>query len=185
MEVANEKDINRENRLTLLMEQYGEALLRMCYVYLRDSTLAEDAVQDTFIKAFKALGAFRGDCSEKAWLMRIAINTCKDMRRSAWHRYVDRRVTLENVPAPSFMPTMEQSELVVEIMKLPKKYMEVVLLYYYQGMTTIEIGIILKIPNQTVSSRLRRARGKLKMALEGGHCDEKEGISTSKHSAGH
>ena len=185
MEVVKGPDINQESKLIYLMEQYGEALLRMCHVYLRDSTLAEDAVQDTFVKAFKALDSVRGDCSEKAWLMRIAINTCKDIRRSAWYRYVDRRVTLEYVPTPSYMPTMEQSELVVEIMKLPKKYMEVVLLYYYQGLTTIEIGDALNIPNQTVSSRLRRAREKLRLTLEGGYCNEKKSVSTSKHSAGY
>ena len=165
--VKGPTNINHENRLINLMEQYGEALLRMCHVYLRDSALAEDAVQETFIKAYKALGGFRNECSEKAWLIRIAVNTCKDMRRSAWFRYIDRSVNPDILPEPTHMPTQEESDVTIEIMKLPKKYMEVVLLYYYQNMTILEIADILKIPNQTVSSRLKRSREKLRNTLEG------------------
>ena len=162
----------RENQLIFFMEKYGDALLRICSVYLRDSALAEDAVQETFVKVYKTFEGFRGECSEKTWLMRIAINTCKDIRRSAWYRYVDRRVTLDSIPVPSCPPAPEQTRLAIEIMKLPPKYMEVVLLYYYQGMTMIEIGKVLGIPNQTVSSRLTIARNKLRLNLEGGRTDE-------------
>ena len=167
MEVVKESGIARENQLISLMEQYGEALLRMCHVYLRDSALAEDAVQETFVKAYKALGGFRNECSEKAWLVRIAVNTCKDIRRSAWFRYIDRRITPDALPEPAYMPTPEESDVAIEIMKLPRKYMEVVLLYYYQNMTILDIADILGIPNQTVSSRLKTAREKLRITLEG------------------
>ena len=135
---------------------------------LKDRELAEDAVQETFVKAYKATASFRGECSEKAWLMRIALNTCKDIRRSAWHRYVDRYVTLDCIPDSSYTPTLEQSDLVLSIMNLPKKHMEVVLLYYYQGMTTLEIGHALQISNQTVSTRLKKARERLRLTLERG-----------------
>jgi RNA polymerase sigma-70 factor (ECF subfamily) len=60
----------------------------------------------------------------------------------------------------------------MDIMKLPRKYLEVVLLHYYQGLTTREIAQVLKIPYQTVSSRLKRAREKLRAALEGGQQNE-------------
>ena len=171
MDIIGSTGIDPENYLTCLVEQYGESLLRMCHVYLRDADLAEDAVQETFMKAYKALEQFRSQSSEKTWLMRIAINTCKDMRRSAWHRYVDRRITIEHLPTPAYFPTLEQSELVIEIMKLPQKHKDVVLLYYYQGMTIIEISQVLKVPNQTVSARLQSARKKLKISLEGGQND--------------
>jgi len=161
-------DSVREERLISLMDQYEESLLRMCCVYLRDASLAEDAVQETFVKAFKSLDSFRGESDAKTWLMRIAINTCKDMRRVSWFRYVDRNVTLESIPAPTCDRTFEQTELVIDVMRLPRKYLEVVLLYYYQGMTAREIAQALKIPYQTVSSRLKRAREKLRATLEGG-----------------
>jgi RNA polymerase sigma-70 factor (ECF subfamily) len=165
-------DSVREERLISLMDQYEVKLKRMCCVYLRDMSLAEDAVQETFVKAYKCLDSFRGESNEKTWLMRIAINTCKDMRRASWFRYVDRHVTLESIPAPICDSTFEQAELVMDIMKLPRKYLVVVLLHYYQGMTTREIAQVLKIPHQTVSSRLKHAREKLRAALEGGQCNE-------------
>ena len=65
------------------MARWEKSLLRMCYAYLGDMALSEDAVQETFLKAYRALDSFRGEAAEKTWLMRIAINTCKDMRRSA------------------------------------------------------------------------------------------------------
>ena len=157
---------DRKNQLTILMEQYGKAIFRMCYVYLRDMALAEDAVQETFLKTYRAFPNFRGECAEKTWLMRIAVNTCKDMQRSAWFRHVDRRITPEYLPSQSQSFTSEQSDLVAEIMRLPGKYREVILLYYYQGMTLLEISEVLRISKQTVSVRLKTAREKLQILLQ-------------------
>ena len=75
-----------EEQIRRLMESYGTAMLRMCYLSLQDVMLAEDAVQDSFLKAYQKWDTFRGECSEKTWLMRIAINTCRDYRRRAWFR---------------------------------------------------------------------------------------------------
>ena len=82
----------RAQRLVDMVDRYQAQLLRLCYLVLHDTMLAEDAVQETFLKAYRAMGRFRGDCQEKTWLMRIAINTCRDMRRSAWLRHTDRSV---------------------------------------------------------------------------------------------
>ncbi|MBQ4074416.1 MAG: sigma-70 family RNA polymerase sigma factor [Clostridia bacterium] len=98
MEVVKGPDSIREEKLSQMVMQYEESLIRMCAVYLQDIQLAEDAVQDTFVKAYKHLHSFRGDSSEKTWLMKIAINTCRDIRRQSWHRYVDRRVNLDFLP---------------------------------------------------------------------------------------
>ena len=74
------QDPNHE--LERLVLQYQQPLLRTCFLYLRDRTLAEDAVQETFLKAYRSLASFRGECSEKTWLMKIAMNTCCDLRRA-------------------------------------------------------------------------------------------------------
>ena len=71
---------NEEERFSQLVSQYQRQLLHMCAMYLHDESTAEDAVQETFLKAYRALPQFRHDCSEKTWLMRIAMNTCRDMR---------------------------------------------------------------------------------------------------------
>lgn len=150
-----------------IVERYEQPLKRMCYLYLRDLSLAEDAVQETFLKAYQSIDGFRKESSEETWLMRIAINTCKDMRKSAWFRYVERSVTLEDLPEAAQPYTEEDSFLTLEVMQLPRKLLEAVLLYYYQGMTVYETARALGITAPSVSVRLRKARTKLRSALEG------------------
>ena len=144
----------------------------MCFLYLHDLSLAEDATQETFFKAYKGLDRFRGECSEKTWLVRIAINTCKDIRKSMWFRLVDRHMTLDHFPAASIIPSVESISLTIEIANLPRKYREIILLYYYQGMNLHEIAQILGISSPAASKRLKQARHKLHLALEGGPQDE-------------
>lgn len=168
MGVVEAPDSIREQALCRLVDQYQTALLRMCYVYLHDAALAEDAVQETYLKAYKVLDAFRGESSEKTWLMRIAINTCRDMLRSAWFRHLDRRVTPDSLPEASQPPQAEDAELTLTVMQMPPKFREVVLLYYYQDMTMTEIAGALGVSQSTVSARLGRAHSKLHAVLERG-----------------
>ncbi|MEG2252710.1 MAG: sigma-70 family RNA polymerase sigma factor [Clostridia bacterium] len=153
------------------MTKHETSVLRMCCAYLQDMHLAQDAAQETFLKAYAKWDAFRGDCEEKTWLMRIAINTCKDIRRGAWFRCVERRVTPQDLPEPAVPLCAAQDELSEDILRLPRKYLEVVLLYYYQNMTTREVALALELPQSTVISRLKRARDKLRIMLTGGGTD--------------
>ena len=163
---------NQNERFERLVNQFQASLLRTCYMYLREQELAEDAVQETFFKAYRNLGAFRGESAEKTWLMKIAVNTCHDMRKTAWSLHMDRRVTPEMLPEAS-VPFEEFEEgLIVEVMNLPLKLREVVLLYYYQNMDTNEIAETLGIARSSVSGRLQRARKKLRDVLEGMEVDE-------------
>ena len=167
-----DKAQNEDQVLERLVCEYQSMLLRMCYLYLRDRTLSEDAVQETFMKAYRSLSSFRGDSSEKTWLMKIAINTCRDMRRSCWFRLIDPRFTPEMLPEASqpFLP--QEEELVAEIMDLPRKLREVIILYYYQNLNVTEIADMLGIAQASVSGRLKRARDRLRVLLEGRSKDE-------------
>ena len=163
---------DQNERFERLVNQFQASLLRTCYMYLRDQEQAEDAVQETFFKAYRNLGAFRGESAEKTWLMKIAVNTCHDMRKTGWFRHMDRRVTPEMLPEAS-VPFQEFEEgLIVEVMNLPLRLREVVLLYYYQNMDTNEIAETLGIARSSVSGRLQRARKKLRDVLEGTDSDE-------------
>ncbi|MGI6695988.1 MAG: sigma-70 family RNA polymerase sigma factor [Christensenellales bacterium] len=162
----------REERISRIMTQYGRELKRMCYMYLKDQALAEDAVQDTFLKAYKALNDFREESSEKTWLMRIAVNTCKDYLRTAWFRRVDRRRTLDELPEQGHEPQMPDPTVMQEIMSLSAKHCEVILLRYYQEMEIADIVAALNLPEGTVKSRLARAREKLATKLERWYFDE-------------
>ncbi len=160
-------DKTLEDRLIHLMGQYEKDLLRMCCVYLKDRSLAEDAVQETFLKAYRALPGFRGNCSEKTWLTRIAVNTCKNMRRNGWFRFVERRAAVEQLPLPAPLVDPDSIMITEEVMRLKPRYREVVLLYYYQGLTLREIALVLGISGPAVSKRLKKARSNLYFALKG------------------
>lgn len=162
-----------EEQIRRLMESYGTAMLRMCYLSLHDVMLAEDAVQDSFLKAYQKWDTFRGECSEKTWLMRIAINTCRDYRRRAWFKWQSRSVDVEQLIIPGGTPVDAWDDTVLKaVMALSPREREVVLLRYYQEMKLQEISQALGIPEGTVTSRLNRARSRLRRQLEGWYFDE-------------
>ena len=157
---------DEKEKFTEVYEQYQHFCWDVANQMLGDDHLAEDAVQETYLKAYRSMPAFRGGCSEKTWLMRIAVNVCRDMLRSAWFRHLDRRITPEQLPEPIAQPSEEDCFLTVEVMRLPQKYREAVLLYYYEAMTTDEIAQALGVAKSTVSARLEQGRQALRKALE-------------------
>ena len=167
MEAVTDPDSRRDQTIEKLILQYQTPLLRLCYLQLQDRALAEDAVQETFLKAYRGFASYRGDCSEKTWLTRIAVNTCRDFQRGAWFRHTDRRVTPEMLPVGEVQPDPEDLDLSLAVLRLPRKMREAILLYYYQDMGTEEIAEALGIAQSTVSNRLRRGREKLRKLLEG------------------
>lgn len=138
----------------------------MCRLILRDHTAAEDAMQETFLKAYRGLSAFRGDASEKTWLTSIALNVCRDMRKSAWFRHTEKRVTPEELPIPAPQQDEDVLALAQAIARLPEKQRVAVLLYYYQDMTLQETASLLKTTPSNISKRLARARDILRKELE-------------------
>ena len=157
---------NANMRIEQLIAEHQIALLRLCYLYLHDRQLAEDAVQETFLRAYRALGAFRGESSEKTWLFRIGMNVCRDMRRGRWFRYVDLRVTPDTLPIPAGEAEEDYEELAQAIVLLPDKYKEVILLHYYQNMNVRETAQALGLAPSSVSNRLKKAHARLKSLLE-------------------
>ena len=153
-------------RITRLVNTYQVSLKRLCCVWLKDSALAEDAVQETFLRAYQALPGFRGDCSEKTWLMRIAVNVCRNMKRSGWFWRVDRSADIADLPLAA-VPAEEKDDAVLQaILTLPARQREVVMLYYYQDMRMPEISQALHVAPSTVSRRLEAARKQLRCQLE-------------------
>lgn len=150
-----------------LIDLYGDDILRLCLMYTGDRQLAEDAFQETFIKAWKHLPAFRGESSVRTWLVRIAANTCKSLLRSGWFRMRKRSQDVAELLDLSAPEEASDLDLASALAALPGKYREAVLLHYYENMTAREIGQMLHIPANTVSNRLRTARRLMRAALEG------------------
>ncbi len=168
--------IERDAMLEKWIDEYSDAVLQTCFVYLADRTLAEDAMQDTFIKAWKGMEQFEGrsGSSEKTWIITIAINTCKDYKRSFWLKHVDLSKALEDLPQPLLAVTDDSRAMFVDLLGLPGKLKQVVLLYHFHGMTMLEVGKALHISRSAVQNRLQKAYTLLRYQLKGGVSDEIE-----------
>ena len=162
---------DRSQRLDQLIDRYQEQVMRMCFLYLCDKTMAEDAMQETFLKVYRAIDSFRGDASEKTWIMKIAMRTCYDMNHSGWFRVINRHVTPDMIPEPAVPFEESDDELISAIIRLPIRLREVILLYYYQHLTVNEVAETLGISQSSVSGRLKRGREKLKEMIEGSEFD--------------
>ena len=170
MERAAVPSMTREQILETWVHTYAGAILKTCFIYLADHDLAQDAMQDTFMKAWKYIGnTYHSSIqNEKAWLMRVAINICRDYRRTQWFKHIDFRKNLDELP-PSYVSVPEEDrDLVTEVSNLPDKYKQLVLLYYYYNMTLQDTAEALGIPKSTAIKRLKRAEEMLKRSLTGG-----------------
>ena len=163
----SEQQLCESAEMERLVDLYGTGMLRMSCMYLGDTHLAQDAVQDAFIKIYRAWRPIENPAAEKAWVMRITVNVCKDYLRSAWKRKVNLVEQYPELPGAE-APKDGQGRLFQEIMALKPKYKEVILLHYYQQLKVGEIAAVLGAPQSTVSIRLRRARDILNKRLAGG-----------------
>ncbi len=164
---------------------YGNDILRVCNVYLGKRSLAEDAFQDVFVKAITHSQDFRGEADFKYWLIAIARNVCKDYLKSTWQTRVgsyeewteaDAGIEDESRQRSKGLPgsqedriignMVDDSELMKTVKRLPDKYKDVILLRYYYDLDTHEIARQLGIAENSVRSRLFRARGKLAPFLD-------------------
>ena len=160
-----------EDGFARLLDDWGDCLLRLCTLYLKDVHLAEDAVQETLLKAWRKADTFRGGGSETTWVTRIAINVCKSYLRSPWKRRRAPVEELDTLFSDTGDPQVDDT-LPRAIMALARPYREVIILYYYQELKTREIADILHVDVSTVTARLARARKQLREALKGWYYDE-------------
>lgn len=158
-------DTDRSQRMTDMMARYGTDIKRFCLLQLRDASHAEDAAQDAFIKAWRALGTFRGGSSEKTWLLRIAANTCRDYQRTGWFRFMDRRVTPEDMERGAAF-TFPDDSLSKAITALPALLRQAVTLRYFEELSIREISLALRVSEATVKRRVRKANALLKSQLK-------------------
>ena len=143
--------------------EYGDMLFRVCMVLLCNEQDAQDAVQDTFCSYMEHAAGFRNREHEKAWLIRVAINSCKDHLKSLFRR---RTVSLEELgEKEAFLP--EHSQVLDAVLALPVKYKDAIYLHYYEGYSAAEIGRILGKKENTIYSLLSRGRAMLKKTLGG------------------
>lgn len=160
-----------EQRLEQLIELHGDYIVRLCYTYTKDWQIAEELTQDTFWRFFKASARFRGEANERTYLYRIAVNRCKSYL-ATW-RYkqlffgrLSKRIEAQEHVERQVEKADDKRILYEKIEQLPVKYREVLLLFHYMDMTTKDIAVVLETSENTVKTRLRRARIQLGEMLE-------------------
>lgn len=161
-------DFDRAEQLERLYSLYADDVLRVSYFYLGDKQKAEDVCQDVFIRLLTKGPQIEAG-HEKAWLLKVALNRCRDLWRAAWvKRVVLGSPAMDCIPGPDAIAELdEKSELMEAVHRLPAPFREVILLHYYQGYGISEIAAMLSLPEGTISSRLSRARKKLEVLLKG------------------
>lgn len=142
--------------------RYQNMVYRIALHYFGNSQDAEDAVQEVFLRLYTAEKSFESPEHLRRWLIRVTVNVCRDVLRSPWRR---RRVSLEELPEEPVFDQPEQAALYREVMALPEKYRTVLNLFYYEELSVKEIGELLGLRTSAVTTRLHRARARLKDQL--------------------
>lgn len=153
-----------EHELKKALDKHGDTVRRVCFLHLKNSADVEDVLQEVFLKYVLHEGAFESEDHEKAWLLRVAINQCKDLLKSFFRKHVH---SLEDVDITAFSVTDEDGEVLDAVLQLPEKYRDVIYLHYYEGYTAVEIAGLLNKKENTIYTWMKRARMQLKSALGG------------------
>ena len=152
-----------------LVERYADAILRIGYTWLGDMDDAKDICQTVLIKLVEEGRRFPDLGQERAWVVRLSVNACKNWKKSAWFR---RRAPLEEgLHLAAEVPEPEDGALLALVNGLPPKYRQVVYLRYYEEYEVHEIAALLGQSPALVRTHLARARAKLRERLEGSCCD--------------
>ena len=145
-----------------LVETYSDLILRLSYSYLKSTEDAKDICQTVFLKLLEKPRSFASQEHERAWIIRSAVNACKDVLKSHWRRNTVEIDAAGEVPAPQ----AGEGSLLAAVELLPPKYRTVISLYYYEGYAAKEIAELLGEKPATVSTQLNRGRSQLRTLLE-------------------
>ena len=154
-----------DERAEYLVEHYADLILRTGKTWLGDMDDAKDICQTVLIKLLENPREFPDPVQERAWVIRVAVNECKNWRKTAWFR---RRVPLdESLQLAAEDPEPEDGGLLAQVQALPAMYREVIFLRYYEGYEVKEIAALLGRSPALVSTHLKRGKEKLRNVLGG------------------
>ena len=142
---------------------YADTVRRICFMHLKKTEDVEDAFQEVFLKYILHEREFESHAHEKAWLIRVAINVCKDMLKNPFRKRI---CSIEDVNIKPFTLQNNESGLLDCILAMPSKYKDVIYLFYYEGYSAVEIAAIMRRKENTIYTWLDRARKQLKEQLE-------------------
>lgn len=156
--MRDEQEINR------VIEQYADTVRRLCMIHLKNYHDTEEIFQTVFLKYFLSSVVFENEEHEKAWFIRVTVNSCKDLLKSFFR---SRTVPLDKLLNQAEELTPDNSEVLEAVLSLPEKYRQVVYLYYYEEYSAVEISRILGKKLNTIYTLLTRSKRLLKEKLGG------------------
>ena len=145
------------------IERYADTVKRICFVQLKNEADTQDVFQNVFLKYVLHPHVFESEEHEKAWIIRVTINECKDWRK----RWFGKTLPLDEVAEQAAQTAPEYQELFQAILALPEQQRTVIYLYYFEGYSAVEIGRLLRKKVNTIYTWLGRARASLGEALGG------------------
>lgn len=156
--MRSEQEVNRA------IEQYADTVRRLCMIHLKNYHDTEDIFQNVFLKYVLSSVIFENEEHERAWLIRVTINACRDFFKDFFRSHT---VPMEELLGQAIEWTPDNNEVLEAVLSLPAKYRDVVYLYYYEGYSAVEIARILKKNQNTVYTLLTRSKKLLREKLGG------------------
>jgi len=147
------------------ISKHGNRVRRICMLHLKNYADVEDIFQNVFLKYALMDGAFENYNHEKAWIIRVTLNECRDLLKSYYRKHRSAIPLEDLIDTVDIQP--DYKELLQAVLSLPVKYKNVIYLYYYEGYSVDEISRILRRNVNTVYTHLTRARNILRKELEG------------------
>ena len=129
--------LRTNEELAQIYNRHVTTVYNVCFMYMKNPHDTEDMVQNTFIRLMRDPTRFESEEHEKAWLIRTAINLCKDFFRSWW---VSKTTDIDKAENVTVGPPLEQNEILIKVLSLPQKYKTAIYLYYYEGYSSVEIA---------------------------------------------
>ena len=153
-----------EQELNRVIDQYGDTVRRICLLYLKNEADSEDIFQTVFLKYITSKIKFNSTEHKKAWIIRVTINSCKDLLRSFFRK---KTIPLDDLlEKPQFLSN-DHREVIEAVLSLSQKYRDVIYLHYYEGYTASEISQILGKNVNTIYTLLTRSKKMLRDQLGG------------------
>lgn len=156
--------IYSRDEIEKILKQYGDTIYRMAFVQVKKHDVAEDIYQEVCVKLLKQKARIEPEEHLKAWLLRTAINCCKDYWKSAWVKRLSWK-EIEETSEVTVKAEEHDGYLTECVWRLPEKYRSLIHLYYYEDYSQKEIAEMLHMKENTVAIRLLRGREKLREML--------------------
>lgn len=156
----------RKEQLEYFFKTYYSLVFRIAFMELKSHADAEDIIQEVFIRLMMYSPEFESSEHEKAWLIRTAINLCKDFLKSRWNRSTVGMDAISGEEIKYFkVPYVQDDDMVMRLFELPERYRRTLYLFYYEDYSIKEISDVLEMPEGTVKTNLKRGREALKKIL--------------------